>query len=287
MIAHVAAVGEARGRVVLQLCSGRLHRIALEAAIRVAQAFQSEIESVFVEDRQLIELARFPFAREISLNGRQSRAITCADVERDLRFVSAEAQRLLAAMARHAEVPLRQRVVRDEPVRALAAACAESGPWNVIALTEPIGTGTAHVLRLMLDTVAETTGVIVVGRRARRTTGPVVIAVEDMEHLPGLLRAAERLAPAIGGDIVLLLIGENEEWLLWLDGQARLALADMREVRIVHAEVAHGEEAVAAEALRRCASGFAIGQFGGLLVPDEGGLRPLAAALECPLLLVR
>jgi hypothetical protein len=33
--------------------------------------------------------------------------------------------------------------------------------------------------------------------------------------------------------------------------------------------------------------GFVICQFGGLLVPDEGDLRPLAAVLECPLLVVR
>ena len=50
MIAHVAEAGEDRGRVVLRLgSSGRLSDIALEAAMRVAQAFQSEIESVFVE----------------------------------------------------------------------------------------------------------------------------------------------------------------------------------------------------------------------------------------------
>jgi hypothetical protein len=30
-----------------------------------------------------------------------------------------------------------------------------------------------------------------------------------------------------------------------------------------------------------------ICQFGGLVVPDEGDLGPLVAALECPLFLVR
>ena len=33
--------------------------------------------------------------------------------------------------------------------------------------------------------------------------------------------------------------------------------------------------------------GFVICQFGGLVVPDEGDLRPLASVLECPLFLVR
>ena len=53
------------------------------------------------------------------------------------------------------------------------------------------------------------------------------------------------------------------------------------------AEIARGEAAVIAETLRRLRGGIVIGQFGGLVVPDEGNLRPLCAALECPLFLVR
>ena len=58
-------------------------------------------------------------------------------------------------------------------------------------------------------------------------------------------------------------------------------------MRINSAEVARGEAAVIAETLRRLQGGFVIGQFGGLVVPDEGDLRPLGAALECPLFLIR
>ena len=54
MIAHVAQAGEDRGRVVLHLQSGHPSAIALEAAVRIARAFQSEIESLFVEDEQLL-----------------------------------------------------------------------------------------------------------------------------------------------------------------------------------------------------------------------------------------
>ena len=58
MIAHVAAAGEDKGRVVLRLGAGvPASDIALEAAVAVARAFQSEIESLFIEDRQLFELA--------------------------------------------------------------------------------------------------------------------------------------------------------------------------------------------------------------------------------------
>ena len=74
MIAHVAQAGEDRGRVVLQLGSGHPSAIALEAAVRIARAFQSEIETVFVQDEQLMDCADFGFVREISLTGREHRA---------------------------------------------------------------------------------------------------------------------------------------------------------------------------------------------------------------------
>jgi hypothetical protein len=287
MIPHVAQAGEARGRVVLRLCCSTPNPVALEAAIRVAKAFQSEIESLFVEDLQLIELAGFPFAREISLTGRQSRAISAADIEREFRLAHAPVRRRIEALARAAEVPVRQRIVRDEPVHALAAACAEAGPWNVIALAEPFGSTTNEFLRQLFADVADATGVILVGPKAQRTAGPVIIAVEEVERLPPMVRTAERLAPVTGGDIVVLLIGEDEERLHWIESQARLALGERSDLRVVLAELARGAPAVVAEALRRLDGGFVIAQFGGLAVPSEGDLRPLAAALLCPLFVVR
>jgi hypothetical protein len=287
MIPHVAQAGEARGRVVLRLCSSNPNAVALEAAIRVAQAFQSEIESLFVEDLQLIELTGFSFAREISLTGRQSRAISAADIEREFRLAYAPLRRRIEALARAADVPVHQRVVRDEPVHALAAACAECGPWNVVALAEPFGSATSESLRRLFDMVADATGVILVGPRARRTAGPVIIAIEEVDRLPALVRTAERLARVTNGEIVILLIAEDEERLHWMESQARLVLGDRSDARIVPAELARGAPAVVAEALRRLDGGFVIAQFGGLAVPSEGDLRPLAAALLCPLFLVR
>ena len=287
MIAHVAESGENQGRVVLQLGTAHPSAIALEAAVRIARAFQSEIESVFVEDQQLFDCAAYGFVREVSLTGRRSRAVSADGMMRDLRLAAQAARRELEALARRAEVPLRCRVVRDEPLRALSIACAESGPWNVVALAEPFAGGNASLLKQMLVEIAGATGLVIVGPRARRVTGPAIVAVEDIERIPVLLRAAERLAALDGEPILLLLIAPDEEHLARMDGEARLVVGGREDVRIATAEVARGEAAVVAEALRRLAGGFVVCQFGGLVVPDEGDLRPLASVLECPLFLVR
>lgn len=288
MITHVAAKGEGRGRVVLKLgVGGRPSEAALEAAVRIAQAFQSEIESLFVEDRQLFELASFPFAREISLSGRSSRAISVADMEREMRVVSRGLLKRVEEIAHKAEVPVRCRVVRDEPVAALAAACAASGPWNVVALAEPFTRRQTRALRDLFEKVLDTTGVVVAGPKARHATGPVVVAIEDIERLPGMLRTAERLAKVNGSQIHLLLVGERTEALEWMENQARLLLGAQPGIALHMLATTAGNMAVIGETLRRLAGGFVIAPFGGLIVPAEGDLGPLASELECPLFLVR
>jgi len=252
MIAHVAQTGEDRGRVVLHLKSGRPNAIALEAAVRVAQAFGSDLESIFVEDEQLFDCAAYGFVREVSFSGTRSRAMSLDGMMRDLHL-----------------------------------ACAETGPWNVVALGEPFTGGTGATLRQVLTEVAGSTGLIAVGPKAQRVTGAIVVALEDIAQLPDMLRAAERLAALDGAEIVLLLVATDEERLLQMDGEARLVVEAREGVRIQWAAVARGEAAVIAETLRRLKGGMIICQFGGLVVPDQGDLRPLASVLECPLFLVR
>ena len=287
MIAHVAEAGEARGRVVLRFSSRTPNDAAIAAAFRIAQAFQSEIESLYVEDAQLLELARFPFATEISLTGRSRRPLSQHAVHRSFQAVFRAAKRRVEAAARETDVPLMQSFVRDEPVQALAAACAQRGPWNVIALAEAIGPTSCQALREVFDNVSDTTGVILAGPNSRRTSGPVIVVVEDLERFPGMLRAAERLAALNEEPIVVLIVGDSEDQLYQMDGEIRLILADRQDVTVVPAMLTRGEPAVVAEAIRRLKGGFLIAHFGSATVPDAGGLGPLVAALECPLFLVR
>ncbi len=199
MIMHVAEAGERRGRVVLHLASGHPNEIAIEAAVRIAQAFNSEIESLFVEDLQLYDLASYPFAREISLTRARQRPLSRDDIEREMRLCGQSLQRRVEALARAADVPLRAKVVRDDPVHALAKACAEDGPWNVVALADALAPGQGARLRDLFATVVGTTGLMLVGPNARRTRGQIVAVVETPEHLQPLMRAGERLAGVLGG----------------------------------------------------------------------------------------
>lgn len=287
MIMHVAEAGERRGRVVLHIASGHPNEIAIEAAVRIAQAFNSEIESLFVEDLQLYDLASYPFAREISLTRARQRPLSRDDIEREMRLCGQSLQRRVETLARAADVPLRAKVVRDDPVHALAKACAEDGPWNVVALADALAPGQGAHLCELFNTVAGTTGLMLVGPNARRTRGQIVAVVETPEHLQPLMRAGERMAGVLGGELLLLLLSDSPSGGEWLDGQVRLALGDKSRVRLLHCQTDQAAPAALAEVIRRLNGGFVIGHFGGLLVPADGDLRDLVAALECPLFLMR
>ncbi len=287
MIMHVAEAGERRGRVVLHIASGHPNPVAIEAAVRIAQAFNSEIESLFVEDLQLYDLASYPFAREISLSGARSRPLSRDDIEKEMRLCGQSLQRRVESLARAADVPLRAKVVRDDPVHALAKACAEDGPWNVVALADTLAPGQGARLSELFNTVAGTTGLMLVGPKARRTRGPIIAVVETPEHLQPLMRAGERMASVLGGEMLLMLLSDSQSGDDWLDGQVRLALGEQSRARLLHCRTDQGAPAALAEVIRRLNSGFVIGHFGGLLVPADGDLRDLVAALECPLFLMR
>ncbi len=288
MIAHVAAAGEGRGRVVLWLgASAQASASAIEAAMLLARAFHSEVESLFVEDRQLFDLAEFPFARALDANGAGWQAMPRENLEREMHFLGAALQRQVADAARRAAIPFSARVVRDDPLKAVANACAENGPWNVVAIAEPFGAGDEKRLEQVFASVLDTTGVVIAGPLARRTQGPVVAAVEKSERLGPMLKAAERLASVTGGNVKLMLIGNRPDELAWLEGEVRLLLGDSSGPEIETVLAARADVVPVAEAVRRHKGCFLLAQYGGQMVSAETSLRPLASALECPLLLVR
>lgn len=302
MTAHVAERGEGRGRVVLRLTGTHTaNEHAVRAAIRIAKAFHSEIESLFVYDRQIYDAAGYSFVREIGVvqRGRVpardtpvspaefSDAIDVASITRQFELLARRLQRWVGELALQEDVPVHGRVVHDTPLRALSAACQMSGPWNVVALAEPFTAQSLARLDNLFERVTGMTGVVLVGPRAAASHGPVVAVIEDLERVTGMVRTAERLARVNGSDIILAITGASRAVQSWLKNEVLHAVAGGQPTTVVELGRAGGGTGVLAEALRQLRPGFVIAEHGGLLVPHSGDLRPLGAALYCPLLVVR
>ena len=294
LLIHVAAESENRGRVVLAARSGAPHAVAVGAALSVAKAFDAWLECLLIECPEVVALTAYGFAREVTHAGRIV-PLSLAQISENQSCSTAQARKVITAAAVAADVRITTEVARENLGPALARTCAAYGPWNIVALAEPIQARDGDWLHGLLESVSGATGIVVVGPNAQASSGDVIIVVEDVERLPQMIRAADRLLGAPGEvlrRISLLLAGASSNDKQELDGLVRLLVPDLdgttqHTIEIVDAGIAHGTHGEVAEALRRLAGGFVIARSGGLVVPADGDIGPLTTVLNCPLLLVR
>jgi hypothetical protein len=287
MIAHVAEAGEDRGRVVVRM--GEFVPVspaAVAAAVHVARAFQSEVEGLFIEDPDVFSVASHAHVRVLTPTGRARPVGTRDELEFMAGQFSVAAQRRLAQAAQAAGVKFSARVVREAAVPALQAACAERGPWNIIAFAEPISAGHHNAgLAAAFAQVWGTTGYLVAGSRANWRHGPIVLAVEDLDRLTGMVRAAQRLAGVHGDPIWLLPVGEDEIGLDWLEGEIRLMLGEGSQIKMLPRPHLSGSGLLLRAALFDCAPRMVIARYGGVLLPAQN-TADAVSELGCPAFLV-
>lgn len=286
MIAHVAEAGEGSGRVVLQL-GPQASLLALQAAVQLARSFRSEIEGLYADDGKLLDLAAFPFAREISVTGAVKGPFDTDVLQRRQHRIAAAVLRRAATTAHHAGIRFTASSRGADAARALADACAERGPWNMVALGEPLAGHDRVRLREMFANVWGTTGFVVVGPKAKRLSGPVVAVVEDIERFSPLLRTAELIAAGIATPVEMLLVAQSPAHAVDMEAQARLVLNSEGRDHIAIVTLADASSKGIGEILRSRDAGFVIAHYDGIAVPSEGDETLLSESLEGPLLLVR
>lgn len=287
MIAHVAEASENRGRVVVRLGDFAMSSTsAIAAAIHVAVAFRSEIEGLFIEDPGLFAACAHGSLREVRPGGSGPAKLTASALGRDVEHFAIAVQRELSVAATASSVKFSAHVVRDETIPALQAACAQRGPWNIIVFAEPIvGAEKSELLSAAVSQVWGTTGYIATGAQCAWRPGPIVVALEDIDHLTGMVRAAERMAAVAGDPVYLLPVGGDEIALDWLEGEIRLTLGEATNLTILPRPAHAGSSLVLRSAIAQTKPRIIIARHGGILLPIDGAARPLAD-LGCPVFLV-
>lgn len=168
-------------------------RAALDFVSHVAAAAAAEVElaGIFVEDQQLLELARLPFSTEFLQSSNQTRALNNQNVESELRAMAGvmhKALRQIATRAKHQHsfVTVRGNLIKELIARAgagdlvllrtataawrHAAAARMKGPVVLLALSEA---GKASLLELGREIARETRQELVI---APHYDGPQSIA---------------------------------------------------------------------------------------------------------------
>lgn len=295
LMIHVAAEHENRGRVVLAAVSGSPHPVAVDAAFALARAFDASVEGLFVACTDVAALTAHSFAREVSHAGRIMPLATGSVADHQAAEI-ARARRVISAAADRSGVRLTTTVVRDAPAEALTKACALQGPWNIVALAEPVAPAEGSRPPGLLDQIGGATGILCCGPEVTaRRAAPVAMILRDIDAAPQMLRAAERLAVArpdpAARQIAVLLAGQTSGESEQLEAHVRLMMPSGQTdggvpVAIAEAASRHGTPDEIAEAVRRMAPAWLMARAGPPAAPNSE-IAALLRVVRCPLLLVR
>lgn len=286
MIAHVAAATEASGRVLLWLDPDvAVSRRALEAAVQIASAYAADVETVVIDGPSIANLDDIPSAylsaAGKNLNGKRGDAVV------DFREQLADRQRRdVERLAYRAGVAITHVSAPGDAIDRLSEMCLVRGPWNLVVLGRTPGSQLASLISTLLANVSGATGVVVAGRRECASSDDVAVFVEDLDRMPSMLRAAERLVMG-SGRIHAMIATETSADYREIDHQLRLATAHDPRFVLARGEPTYGVAGVYDEAIFRLRPCFTIARFAGALPGQTRALTRLVSLSSGPILLVR
>ncbi|MGB5641650.1 MAG: universal stress protein UspA, partial [Gammaproteobacteria bacterium] len=86
-------------RIAITLDAFQVSAQALEQALRLAKRMDAQLEGIFIEDIDLIQIAELPFLREVRTVSRSEGAVSLVRMELELRALASRAERLLSVQA--------------------------------------------------------------------------------------------------------------------------------------------------------------------------------------------
>ncbi len=99
-------------RILVALDASPHSLASLEMAAAMAEKFDAELVGIYIEDINLIRLARLPITREVGFYSASLRQVELTHVERQLRAQARTARRALALIVEGTQVPWTFRVAR-------------------------------------------------------------------------------------------------------------------------------------------------------------------------------
>jgi nucleotide-binding universal stress UspA family protein len=189
-------------RVVVSLDAASESTTAIDTAARLAARVKAPLHGIFVEDQDLLHLARLPFARQITL-GAGAEPFTTEHIELHLRAAAERARHdLLAAAKRHA-VKGSFEIVRGAAESTLSGV-TDRDLVVAGAQTRPIA-GDFRVEHRWWSSIELAPGPFLLARHAWDTAGSVVTLLRDHGSASTrLLDAAAQIAEARGGALTVI-----------------------------------------------------------------------------------
>lgn len=220
-------------RILVPMDASAHSRAALEAAVQLAEAIGAEISGLYVEDADLLEVCRYPFAREIGMFPAGCRRLETSDLERDFRIQAETLRRTVAMLAEKRAIHW-SFIVRRGRVAAEILSLATSSDLIVMGRTGRSMAG-ASLGSTASRLIEHGRGMALLLKEGLRLRDPVLTLYTGSALSKRAVEMAGRLARATGGSMeVLIPASTDPEWETLRDNvlAAAAADADMEGVRI-------------------------------------------------------
>ena len=184
-------------------------RAALDAAVKVAAAFEAEVHGLFVEDETLLRAAQLPFSHEVRAYTTSPKQLSNRRVQRQMRYQSEYAEHTLQYAAEEAEVAYEFETVQGRVTHELLRAAAET---DLLVLGKTSTDSSRRRLGSTSQTVlAEAASSVLVVRETVPVQKPILTYYDGSDTADGALRMAVQLAQRGGPrPLTVLLPGEDE-----------------------------------------------------------------------------
>jgi nucleotide-binding universal stress UspA family protein len=211
-------------RIVVALDSSPASRAALEAAGRLAARLHAELVGLFVEDVNLLRLAKLSLASHYSLSSGSDMRLDTPALESQFRALAERAREALETLAARLAVHVSFHVARGSVTTELLSATAEGDllilgrAGHSLVRRERLG-GTAR------SAAREAPGPVLLLPQGASLDGPVVVVQESRLGGRVALETAAALAQALGEELVVLAAARSEPEAGELAASCRKALA--------------------------------------------------------------
>jgi hypothetical protein len=188
-------------RAILTVGAEGADRRVVRAAAEFARLLKLEMLGVFIEDQSLLDLASFPFARELRLPGHDWQPLDARQVGHELQALAQRARKLFHQEAKSLGMSSRFEVRRCEP-RMLPAGIAQLTDILIVAEPASVDLLTPTVARFRLAALASAASILLLPSTGIPTIGPVAVVAPSRADRAVVV--ASRFAAAVDEQAILV-----------------------------------------------------------------------------------
>jgi hypothetical protein len=255
----------------------------IETACDLAAAIQAELYGLFVEEESLLDLSGLPFAHTVLPGRTQAQALNPELLRQVYERLAASSRRALSARAHSAHLTWSFNTARGHGAAEIRAKVSRTD--LVVIQQHRFGQSALELVVAARGTATVARGVVLIGRRSKRATGPIVAIDDGDEAGAETVALAARLARRHDAPVELFVIATDERSARQTEARDLALLGDVRVAAV--RKFVDRPDGTLEDALTRTAPRFVVADLDGAPFRDDESAVRLVRAARAPIVLIK